>query len=53
VNTEYLQGFSTLNAAQVQAYEFDEVADTTGTQTGLREAILLVLAFHETLEISK
>jgi Na+-translocating ferredoxin:NAD+ oxidoreductase RnfG subunit len=53
VNTEYLQGFSSLNAAQVQAYEFDEVADTTGTQTGLREAILLVLAFHETLEISK
>jgi Na+-translocating ferredoxin:NAD+ oxidoreductase RnfG subunit len=53
VNTEYLQGFSTLNAAQVQAYEFDEVADSTGTQTGLKDAILLVLAFHETLEISK
>jgi Na+-translocating ferredoxin:NAD+ oxidoreductase RnfG subunit len=53
VNVDYLQGFSSLSAAQVQAYEFDEVADATATKNGLKEAILVVLAFHETVEISK
>lgn len=53
VNLEYLQGFSGLNETGVADYEFDSVANTTETRTGMNEAILAVLAFHQTLENSK
>lgn len=53
VNSEYLQGFSGLTSNTVETYEFDSIAETTRTRTGLKEGILTLLAFHQTLEISK
>lgn len=52
VNLDYLQGFSGLNSAEVEEYQFDSVAKTTETRTGMNEAILLVLEFHLSLENS-
>ena len=47
VNSDYLQGFTGLNATTLDAYEFDSIADTTRTRTGLKESILAVLEFHQ------
>jgi Na+-translocating ferredoxin:NAD+ oxidoreductase RnfG subunit len=52
-NADYLQGFRGLDFTAVEGYDFDSVAETTRTRTGLKESILLVLAFHQTLENSK
>lgn len=46
VNTDYLQGFTGLNANTLDAYEFDSIADTTRTRTGLKDSILAILEFH-------
>lgn len=51
-NVDYLQGFSGLTSESVDAYEFDSIADTTRTRNGLRDSILALLAFHQTLESS-
>jgi electron transport complex protein RnfG len=47
VNSDYLQGFKGLNATSLDAYEFDSIADTTRTRTGLKESILAILEFHQ------
>lgn len=52
INTEYLQGFSDLTSSSVETYEFDSVAETTRTQTGMRESILAILALHQRLNRS-
>lgn len=52
INTEYLQGFSGLTSSSVETYEFDSVAETTRTQTGMRESILAILALHQRLNRS-
>lgn len=51
-NVDYLEGFSGLSAEAVETYEFDSVAETTRTRTGLKDSILAILAFHQTLDIS-
>lgn len=52
VNLDYLQGFSGLNSTEVEEYQFDSVAKTTETRTGMNDAILLVLEFHRSLKNS-
>jgi Na+-translocating ferredoxin:NAD+ oxidoreductase RnfG subunit len=52
VNSDYLQGFSGLTSSTLEAYQFDSIAETTRTRNGLRDGILTLLAFHQTLENS-
>lgn len=52
INAEYLQGFSSLTSSLVETYEFDSIAETTRTQTGMKESILAILALHQRLNRS-
>jgi Na+-translocating ferredoxin:NAD+ oxidoreductase RnfG subunit len=51
-NDVYIQGFQNRDVSEVSSYEFDSVAQSTATRSGMRDNILKILDFHQSLHDS-
>lgn len=51
-NEQYIQGFQNRTLSEIPSYEFDSVAQSTETRNAMRNNIVSILEFHESLHSS-